>query len=122
VHTEAAYNNACVSTHIHILTPVVSIFFLQCSAHPPDLHSFPTRRSSDLRGGGLRRCGPPRGAQHAPPRRPTRRRANGALQARRQDRKSTRLNSSHLGISYAVFCLKKKKILSSKKVTCSECY
>src|SRR5258705_8445362 len=29
------------------------------------------------------------------------------------DRKSTRLNSSHLGISYAVFCLKKKK--KSKK-------
>src|SRR5437899_6537438 len=29
------------------------------------------------------------------------------------DRKSTRLNSSHLGISYAVFCLKKKK--STKK-------
>src|SRR5438045_4895491 len=29
------------------------------------------------------------------------------------DRKSTRLNSSHLGISYAVFCLKKKK----KKIT-----
>src|SRR5262245_64090937 len=29
--------------------------------------------------------------------------------ARREDRKSTRLNSSHLGISYAVFCLKKKK-------------
>src|ERR1035441_10723300 len=27
----------------------------------------------------------------------------------RLDRKSTRLNSSHLGISYAVFCLKKKK-------------
>src|SRR5262245_63813396 len=26
------------------------------------------------------------------------------------DRKSTRLNSSHLGISYAVFCLKKKKL------------
>src|SRR5882724_13225063 len=26
-----------------------------------------------------------------------------------QDRKSTRLNSSHLGMSYAVFCLKKKK-------------
>src|SRR5437899_5939630 len=30
-----------------------------------------------------------------------------SLQA--EDRKSTRLNSSHLGISYAVFCLKKKK-------------
>src|SRR5436190_11633837 len=31
---------------------------------------------------------------------------------RRQDRKSTRLNSSHTVISYAVFCLKKKKINS----------
>src|SRR3989442_11297926 len=29
---------------------------------------------------------------------------------RRPDRKSTRLNSSHVRISYAVFCLKKKKI------------
>src|SRR3712207_9589388 len=29
--------------------------------------------------------------------------------AERQDRKSTRLNSSHANISYAVFCLKKKK-------------
>src|SRR5690242_21350641 len=28
----------------------------------------------------------------------------------RQDRKSTRLNSSHMSISYAVFCLKKKNI------------
>src|SRR5437899_4060798 len=28
----------------------------------------------------------------------------------KRDRKSTRLNSSHLGISYAVFCLKKKKL------------
>src|SRR5436853_2387624 len=33
-----------------------------------------------------------------------------ANQRLRADRKSTRLNSSHLGISYAVFCLKKKKI------------
>src|SRR5205814_7909244 len=32
-----------------------------------------------------------------------------------QDRKSTRLNSSHLGISYAVFCLKKKKKKKKKK-------
>src|SRR5256885_13646586 len=31
------------------------------------------------------------------------------VHARRGDRKSTRLNSSHLVISYAVFCLKKKK-------------
>src|SRR3712207_7289804 len=31
------------------------------------------------------------------------------LQVSHQDRKSTRLNSSHANISYAVFCLKKKK-------------
>src|SRR3712207_8457184 len=30
-----------------------------------------------------------------------------------EDRKSTRLNSSHANISYAVFCLKKKKITSA---------
>src|SRR3712207_8259711 len=30
------------------------------------------------------------------------------------DRKSTRLNSSHANISYAVFCLKKKKVLSGE--------
>src|SRR5205814_10581640 len=33
-----------------------------------------------------------------------------------QDRKSTRLNSSHLGISYAVFCLKKKKNKNKKTI------
>src|SRR5262245_64606959 len=33
----------------------------------------------------------------------------------RRDRKSTRLNSSHLGISYAVFCLKKKKKKKTQK-------
>src|SRR5258705_2445672 len=33
-----------------------------------------------------------------------------------RDRKSTRLNSSHLGISYAVFCLKKKKQLSTTDI------
>src|SRR2546426_7962568 len=34
-----------------------------------------------------------------------------------QDRKSTRLNSSHLVISYAVFCLKKKKT-NYRNITC----
>src|SRR5205814_6025917 len=34
-----------------------------------------------------------------------------------EDRKSTRLNSSHLGISYAVFCLKKKKKQSKTTTT-----
>src|SRR5436853_4886579 len=44
-------------------------------------------------------------------------RATGARSGKTQiDRKSTRLNSSHLGISYAVFCLKKKK-KKKKKLT-----
>src|SRR2546430_3766950 len=34
-----------------------------------------------------------------------------SLQDLAQDRKSTRLNSSHSQISYAVFCLKKKKVM-----------
>src|SRR5690606_41232705 len=95
------------------------------------LPSFPTRRSSDLR--GLQQ---PLHLLHHPvatrrPRlAPRRRRAarGGAagdgrgegnprhlaghvrLRHRREvDRKSTRLNSSHVKISYAVFCLKKKK-------------
>src|SRR2546426_4741160 len=33
-----------------------------------------------------------------------------------RDRKSTRLNSSHLVISYAVFCLKKKKIIRTARI------
>src|SRR3712207_8576815 len=47
-----------------------------------------------LRAGGLRRL----------------RALRGAAALERADRKSTRLNSSHANISYAVFCLKKKKI------------
>src|SRR5439155_24059133 len=107
--------------------PMLSLlsFFLQCHAHPPYLHSFPTRRSSDL---------------EAPPRDSGRITAGqsssgafseaGSSSASRvfaagftlvavarflgffvaaSDRKSTRLNSSHVAISYAVFCLKKKK-------------
>src|SRR5207249_9620468 len=35
--------------------------------------------------------------------------SSAAIQERVLDRKSTRLNSSHVSISYAVFCLKKKK-------------
>src|SRR5256885_7336140 len=48
------------------------------------------------------RCGERRGARRACAHAPLSRLA-------RADRKSTRLNSSHLVISYAVFCLKKKK-------------
>src|SRR5690349_24017849 len=41
--------------------------------------------------------------------------AHGVLRQRWKDRKSTRLNSSHVEISYAVFCLKKKKKKKKKK-------
>src|ERR1035438_4295510 len=69
-----------------------------CSGDHRDLHSFPTRRSSDLCAvepsvpgcsAAIRRSGYPE------PR----------ICHAKADRKSTRLNSSHLGISYAVFCL-----------------
>src|SRR5256885_9296757 len=43
------------------------------------------------------------------------------LDACQADRKSTRLNSSHLVISYAVFCLKKKNILTPTR-TCIRNY
>src|SRR5258705_9660087 len=39
----------------------------------------------------------------------------------RGDRKSTRLNSSHLGISYAVFCLKKKRRNWSSRKANQQC-
>src|SRR5438552_4727069 len=42
------------------------------------------------------------------------RRSPGARSGLRRDRKSTRLNSSHQIISYAVFCLKKKKLKCSE--------
>src|SRR5690606_41425279 len=80
--------------------------------------SFPTRRSSDLaaalplrhddRAGRhpLRGRGdPPRGLGLPD------RTGQGEARHRPEDRKSTRLNSSHVKISYAVFCLKKKKYL-----------
>src|SRR5438309_11252081 len=48
-------------------------------------------------------------SQHADPQGPRRGGSRQCHQGRRGDRKSTRLNSSHSSISYAVFCLKKKK-------------
>src|SRR5688500_19860020 len=91
---------------------VCHIFFSLYPDHP-ELHSFPTRRSSDLRTRGrsseLRAeevaLGPCRiFVRHAAARGERR-----SAVAEARDRKSTRLNSSHLVISYAVFCLKKKK-------------
>src|SRR5699024_4770798 len=42
-------------------------------------------------------------------------RARPAQAVQSRDRKSTRLNSSHVSISYAVFCLKKKKLQHNEK-------
>src|SRR5205814_9568274 len=105
--------------------------FVTGASDYPDLHSFPTRRSSDLGIAGMAVIGIVlRGAivVRAVDRRE---RCRAHLRLRRRggkivgleaparialdclalgrigDRKSTRLNSSHLGISYAVFCLKK---------------
>src|SRR5438034_10989450 len=83
-----------------------ALFFEYSGVHRV-LHSFPTRRSSDLgqrQPAGLvgRRpvsCLHGSGRQGKPP-------VVGAPDV--GDRKSTRLNSSHTVISYAVFCLKKK--------------
>src|SRR5436309_5973534 len=57
-------------------------------------------------------------ASHRPTRRirqhGLRSRSRYAKRCRHGDRKSTRLNSSHVKISYAVFCLKKKKKIKKK--------
>src|SRR3712207_8239875 len=69
-------------------------------------------RSSDLAGPGPAGRRPQRrrrtGLQAARRRPPDRRRPGDRGPRLAQDRKSTRLNSSHANISYAVFCLKKK--------------
>src|SRR5207249_10438497 len=104
-----------------------SLFSLSQYGPPQALPSFPTRRSSDLgrdaqrQRGQDRRLEDARGAdqgnagavdrealgQLEGPQ-PLSLPAPGGMQ-QRPDRKSTRLNSSHVSISYAVFCLKKKK-------------
>src|SRR5207249_11258489 len=108
------------------------LFYLifYCYAVPPHLHSFPTRRSSDLsrpaqkyritilfrnavfsRSARLhvaaRRRARPCGRGGGLGARPAHRAAH-ERHAAPSDRKSTRLNSSHVSISYAVFCLKKQ--------------
>src|SRR5690606_41122566 len=100
--------------------PHLSFAHLHGPGAPGVLPSFPTRRSSDL--GPAAMVPVPRtagtvilavdvsnsmGADDVAPTR-----LAGAQRAARafvEDRKSTRLNSSHVKISYAVFCLKKKR-------------
>src|SRR5690606_42141053 len=103
----------------------VLVFFFSCSAcYHRDPHSFPTRRSSDLDLRGELHWSWLRAAHRAeveayldslalgPEVTEQDRLLNALCRPERLlelDRKSTRLNSSHVKISYAVFCLKKKK-------------
>src|SRR2546426_3562688 len=64
-------------------------------------------------GAGRAQADPDRGMALCPAR---------SVSAHLRDRKSTRLNSSHLVISYAVFCLKKKKKKSTTYYTCVRKY
>src|SRR5690606_41699694 len=103
------------------------LVFRYCYGAHRDLHSFPTRRSSDL---PVHLVGHSLGGKVAMlvalrhPElldrlvvvdiAPTASRSVG------EDRKSTRLNSSHVKISYAVFCLKKKKKKKHKRDTADD--
>src|SRR5699024_11823257 len=108
------------------VSPVVSLVFPALCALRP-LHSFPTRRSSDLAGRSrqlallrligasparLRRAASAEGLLISIPSAEAARRSRAG-----EDRKSTRLNSSHVSISYAVFCLKKKKEMRASSIT-----
>src|SRR5256885_10480123 len=102
------------------------MFFFLMIRRPPRSTLFPYRRSSDLtRSRGASRV---RSCRHGGGRRGVAWRAAlsqpldvGELLERRpplpRDRKSTRLNSSHLVISYAVFCLKKKNYILTQQVS-----
>src|SRR5690625_5525432 len=85
-----------------------------------NLHTFPTRRSSDLRSTGRinnKRNGNVQPRLFFPKTNESIKQKGEEMKEkivkkngiRLLDRKSTRLNSSHVAISYAVFCLKKKK-------------
>src|SRR5436853_5068778 len=84
--------------HLSLWSPLALSFFFLMIRRQPRSTLFPY--TTLFRSGTARISSPPTGE---PPGRRTR-----SFRAV-PDRKSTRLNSSHLGISYAVFCLKKKK-------------
>src|SRR2546430_16836333 len=96
-----------ISEQLSIIHLLYIFFFFLMIRRPPRSTLFPTRRSSDL---------PPTPFVNTDvsvffanaANFPWRSHAKWFLREMR-DRKSTRLNSSHSQISYAVFCLKKKK-------------
>src|SRR5215217_9069695 len=81
-------------------------FFFLMIRRPPRSTLFPYTT--------LFRSPPPRRRRH-PRRGPAGSRRECSRVARDGDRKSTRLNSSHANISYAVFCLKKKKRQTTRR-------
>src|SRR5437762_4457294 len=97
------------------------LFVFHGSGHHPHLHSFPTRRSSDLPAFAARSFNCARTDRtwasasklsFIPSTEPLC--ISNCLRRSARDRKSTRLNSSHRCISYAVFCLKKKNHKNQK--------
>src|SRR6266511_3514786 len=95
--TSASPATSCRDSRLPRAALLYFFFFYRYGDHR-DLHSFPTRRSSDLTptaGVLVDALGSSLQLEDA---------AHRAVEER--DRKSTRLNSSHVKISYAVFCLK----------------
>src|SRR5207253_9245371 len=101
--------------HVCISLPftVVSFFLSSTRPHPrPTLFPYTTLFRSHTSAGPTpwTRAGRRRDERRARHRRPSLASlAPHQPRPAREDRKSTRLNSSHVAISYAVFCLKKKK-------------
>src|SRR5690606_41744228 len=98
----------CIRPAINVLHSVSAVvsFFLMIPL-PPISTLFPY--TTLFRSG---RSGPLAAADRRPGDRPVRRRGAPLLEIPAgRDRKSTRLNSSHVKISYAVFCLKKKIVV-----------
>src|SRR5688572_32149732 len=88
------------------------MFFFYAFRDHRDLHSFPTRRSSDLSihyMGHIKMVGATQPFLSGAISKTVNVPKEATIEEIEQDRKSTRLNSSHSQISYAVFCLKKKK-------------
>src|SRR6266536_4575554 len=88
----------------HTSVFIIYFFFFLMIRRPPRSTLFPYTTLFRSTVGGRRRRGRPHGCHRRSCRRADRGRPQTPL-----DRKSTRLNSSHEWISYAVFCLKKKK-------------
>src|SRR5438034_4250176 len=98
---------------------LASFLFSGCAPHQ-HLHSFPTRRSSDLLAERMHVLARGEAGPDQPLGTLALREVVGGVDG---DRKSTRLNSSHTVISYAVFCFKKKiyKICIQFTVTSELC-